>query len=61
MKCTVCKIKDAKLPGSTCGLKCATKAYPRGDKYEAIDERYKAAIAESRLNNGFSVGHGGKF
>lgn len=62
MLCNFCKTNEAKRPGKTCGLKCATEAHNKlkgGDSYTVIKHRLDIEIANSRLMRGFSGNHGG--
>jgi len=61
MLCNFCKKSEAKHPGKTCSLKCATEAHNAlkgGDSYLVIKRRLDIEIANSRLMRGFSGNHG---
>jgi hypothetical protein len=62
MICPVCETNEAKAPGKTCGLKCATEAHNKlkgGDSYTVIKRRLDIEIANSKITNGFSGCKGG--
>lgn len=62
MICPVCEINEAKQPGKTCGLECATEAHNKlkgGDSYTVIKRRLDIEIAKSKALGGFTGNHGG--
>ena len=62
MLCKNCKKNEAKHPGKTCSLKCATEAHNKirgGDRYTVIKRRLDIEIAKSKALGGFTGNHGG--